>query len=157
MKRCQASKKENKILFISEPTTVKEQHSECTCAQSGIAAAHVVCSTQRLGGPHLVQMRFVQFNDLVVEGPPHSPCHPMARSEHVMDGPPRGIRPGGGCFFFICQNARGHPFSVSKGIRGHPFPETWEWRGICFRKMGIRLTKTLFLDCIKRYRYLFFN
>ena len=56
--------------------------------------------------------------------------------------------------FLISQLSTGHPFLLSRGIRGHPFPKTWEWRGIRFEKMGIRFSKTPFLEGIKRMQLL---
>ena len=43
-----------------------------------------------------------------------------------------------GDLFFMGKCAMGHPFFDFGGIWGHPFSETWEWRGIRFRKTGIR-------------------
>ena len=43
-----------------------------------------------------------------------------------------------GDLFFKCKCATGHPFFAFLSIWGHPFSETWEWRGIRFRKRGIR-------------------
>ena len=40
--------------------------------------------------------------------------------------------------FFTHKLRRGHPFWPFESIRGHPFLETWDLRGIRFRKMGIR-------------------
>ena len=56
--------------------------------------------------------------------------------------------------FLIGHLNTGHPFLPSRGIRGHPFPKTWEWKGIRFKKMGIRFSKTPFLEGIKRMQLL---
>ena len=60
---------------------------------------------------------------------------------------------GMGNLFFTGEMHMGHPFLCFEGIRGHPFPETWELRGIRFRKMGIRFSKTPFLEGIKRNQF----
>ena len=65
----------------------------------------------------------------------------VINSSHV----PMSIDSKNGCpgseavdLFFTRKWHRGHPFWPFEGIRGHPFLETWDLRGIRFRKMGIR-------------------